>query len=96
MVVLPAPVGPTSATTWPGWACRLTCFSTGTPSSYPKLTSSKTTSPLTCVSGSASGASTCSGTSSIVSKTRSAPATADWSELYRLAISFSGRPNWRA
>ena len=44
-VLLPDPLDPTSAVVVPAGALKLTCFSTGTPALYSKLTSSKTTSP---------------------------------------------------
>ena len=46
-VLLPEPLDPTSAVVVPAGAWKLTCFSTGTPALYSKLTSSNTTSPST-------------------------------------------------
>ena len=77
MVVLPAPVGPTSATVWPGSATRSTPCSTGVCGSYAKLTPDSSTRPDVTSSVRASLASRTRGSSSSSSKMRSAPAIAD-------------------
>ena len=74
-VVLPAPVGPTIATTSPGCASSETCCSTGVSGSYAKLTSSKRMSPRNVMS-TASGESAGSISVSMISITRSACAAA--------------------
>ena len=50
IVVLPAPVAPTSAIFWPGFANHVMSCSTGLSGLYPKVTSVKRTSPRSSVS----------------------------------------------
>ena len=50
-MLLPEPLDPTSAVVVPAGALKVTCFSTGTPGLYSKLTSSNTISPSICASG---------------------------------------------
>ena len=50
MVVLPAPVVPTSATVWPAGTVRFRSGSTGRSGTYEKCTSWNATSPRTDVS----------------------------------------------
>ena len=52
-VLLPEPLEPTSAVVVPAGARNETCFSTGTPGLYSKLTSSNATSPRVASSGAA-------------------------------------------
>ena len=54
-VLLPDPLDPTSAVVDPAGARNDTCFSTGTPGLYSKLTSSNSTSPRMSGSGARSG-----------------------------------------
>jgi len=78
MVVLPAPVGPTMATIWPGSARRLTPSSTGSPGLYSAQTSSNSTKPVIGGISMASGLSVKSGGVSRMPKMRSPPAIPFW------------------
>ena len=75
-VLLPEPLEPTSAVVVPAGARKLTCFSTGTPGLYSKLTSSNTTSPSTSPSGALPLSSSSSVGIRISSRMRSRPANA--------------------
>src|SRR6476469_7584090 len=85
-VLLPAPVGPTTATTSPGSTSRDTWLSTGvSPLSYPNVTSSKRICPTVEDGiGTAPGVSFTSGSDSKTSITRCALPAALWivAEVY--------------
>ncbi len=95
-MVLPAPVGPTIATVWPGVATSERSSISGASTAYENETCSKRTSPCRSPRGAAGPRSSrlCSSASSS-SKTRSADATPDWSRLVIEATWVSGWVNWR-
>ena len=75
-VLFPEPLDPTRAVVVPAWARKLTCFSTGTPGLYSKLTSSNATSPAMAPSGARSRSSASSVGVCSSSRMRSRPANA--------------------
>ena len=75
-VLFPDPLEPTSAVVAPAGAWKVTCFSTGTPGLYSKLTSSNRTSPRTSGRGSRSASSASSVVIDRISRMRSSPANA--------------------
>ncbi len=75
-VLLPEPLDPTSAVVEPAGAVNETCFSTGTPALYSKLTSSNATSPRTSGSGCRVASSSSSVAILRISRMRSRPANA--------------------
>ena len=81
IVVFPAPVGPTRAMVCPAATSRLKSTMIGVPGLYANWTSLKLTSPRTGPKGGLSAASSNSGRVSMISKTRSAPASAACIEL---------------
>ena len=93
IVVLPEPVGPTMATFLPAGIFNEIFFNICLLSSYPKLTSLNSTSPLGASRSNAFALSAGSGSSSMISNTRSAPATAVCRLLYTFAISTKGLVN---
>ncbi|CAB4683105.1 unannotated protein [freshwater metagenome] len=94
-VVLPAPVGPTMATVWPGSAMSDRSVMSGFAGSYENDTWSNSTRPRGSGVVSGTGASAlCSGASSN-SKTRSAEAMPDCNTLAIEASWVSGCVNWR-
>ncbi len=95
MVVLPAPVGPTMATVWPGLTVNDRPSMSGRSSSYRNETSSKATCPCTCSGRIGSAASGDCSSASSSSKTRSAEATPDCTRLAIEATCVSGWLNWR-
>ncbi len=95
-MVLPAPVGPTIATVWPGWTVSDRSSISGMSAAYRKLTSRNSTRPRTSRRRLRlrPGPGSCSSASSRAN-TRSAEATPDCSRLAMLATWVSGWLNWR-
>ena len=88
-VVLPAPVGPTMATVWPGLATQLKSWMMVWPGTYPKRTWSNSTRPGRSLATWASVACSSSGAARN-SKTRSVAAAMDCSVLPTLPSCWTG------
>ncbi len=89
-VLLPEPLGPTSAVVVPAGASNVTSRRTGCSGSYSKLTFSNTMRPLTAPSGSSAASSSSSVATSRISRIRSSPAKASVICVPIAAISTTG------
>ena len=95
MVVLPAPVVPTSATVWPAGTVRFRSGSTGRSGTYAKCTSWNVMSPRTDDSLTGCSGSLMPGRSASTPASFSSADVADWNVLKNCEISCIGSKNIR-